>query len=172
LLLFGIAFLAGDLAGGARPRNASSNAPLWTAFVLATGNTLEAVVATWALRTRTGFDVAFGRVSDVLAFVAVAALGCTAISATIGVATLCVAGSPTMGPVLAALVRLVARRRAWCARRDAGYLGARPSSVSGHAGSHQARRCTSRLSVLLTHVTFGQVLGVSAHPLEYLVFPS
>src|ERR687890_2032643 len=35
---------------GAFAVNAATNAPMWTAFVLATGNTLEAVLATEVLR--------------------------------------------------------------------------------------------------------------------------
>lgn len=37
---------------GAFVTNAGTDAPLWTAFLLATGNTLEGVLATWLLRRR------------------------------------------------------------------------------------------------------------------------
>ena len=77
---------------GAFVANASTNAPLWTAVIVATGNTLEAVAATWALGQIPGFDAALRRARDVLAFAAIAALACTAISATVGVTTLCAAG--------------------------------------------------------------------------------
>ena len=77
---------------GAFAANASTTAPLWTALVIATGNTLEAVAAAWALARVPGFDAAFRRVADVLAFVVIAALTCTTLSATVGVATLCMAG--------------------------------------------------------------------------------
>ena len=70
--------------------NAATNAPLWTAFVLASGNTLEALAAAWLLRSLPGFDVSFRRVIDVVAFLAVAVAAAT-ISASIGVGTLCAA---------------------------------------------------------------------------------
>ena len=52
---------------GAFAVNAATNAPLWTAFVLATGNTLEAVLATHVLRLVPQFHFSFRRVTDVLA---------------------------------------------------------------------------------------------------------
>ena len=74
---------------GAFVANASTEAPLWAAAGVATGNTLEAFAAAWILRRLPGFDPAFRRIRDVVAFIAVAVLISTAISATIGVATLC-----------------------------------------------------------------------------------
>src|SRR3954462_15716777 len=53
---------------GAVAVNAATNAPLWTAGVLATGNTLEAVLAPYALRRLPQFDFGFRRVADVLTF--------------------------------------------------------------------------------------------------------
>ena len=78
---------------GAFAANAGSDAPLWTAFILATGNTLEGVLAAWALRRLPSFDDGLRRVPDVLALVIVGAGVCTMVSATIGVSTLCVAGA-------------------------------------------------------------------------------
>src|SRR5574338_375791 len=52
--------------------NAGTAAPVWTAFLLATGNTLEAVVAGFALRRLASFDAGLRRLSDVFAFVAFA----------------------------------------------------------------------------------------------------
>ena len=72
--------------------NAATNAPLWTAFVLATGNTLEAVLATQVLRRVPQFDFRFRRVTDVLIFTGIAVVASPAVSATIGPATLCAAG--------------------------------------------------------------------------------
>src|SRR5690349_12067715 len=48
---------------GAFAVNAATSAPLWTAFVLATGNTLEAIVATHVLRRVPRFDFKIGRAS-------------------------------------------------------------------------------------------------------------
>ncbi|MGH9204521.1 MAG: MASE1 domain-containing protein, partial [Vicinamibacterales bacterium] len=52
---------------GAFVANAGAEAPLWTAMVVATGNTCEAVVAAWALRKVPNFDLRLRRVADVLA---------------------------------------------------------------------------------------------------------
>ena len=77
---------------GAFAVNAATNAPLWTAFVVASGNTLEAALATRALRRVPQFDFSFRRVADVRAFVAIAVIAAPAVSATAGTATLCAAG--------------------------------------------------------------------------------
>ena len=66
---------------GALLANVGSDAPAWTAFVIATGNTLEAITAVWWLRRLPHFDYTLRRVADVLAFVLIAAVACTAISA-------------------------------------------------------------------------------------------
>ncbi len=78
--------------------NATTGIPLWTAAVIAAGNTLEAVIAATALK-RAGFDRRLQRIGDVLLLVGVAALGSTAISAGIGLgaarlAHLSAAGQP------------------------------------------------------------------------------
>jgi integral membrane sensor domain MASE1 len=90
LLLGGLRFWPAIWAG-AFIANAGTDAPVWTAAIVATGNTLEAVAATWALRRLRDFDVRLQSVRGVLAFLFIAAVGATAISATIGVITLCAA---------------------------------------------------------------------------------
>src|SRR5437868_1537765 len=62
---------------GAFAVNATTSAPLWTAFIVASGNTLEAVVATRMLRRIPLFDFGFRRVADALTFVGIAAIACT-----------------------------------------------------------------------------------------------
>ena len=76
---------------GAWLANAQTGAPLWTAVLIATGNTLEAVAGAWILQRVAAFDSAFRRVRDAASFVVLAAVLAPAISATIGVATLCAA---------------------------------------------------------------------------------
>jgi len=63
--------------------NATVGIPIWSALIIATGNTLEAVVGAGLLR-RLGFDSRLERLRDVLLLVCVAALGSTAVSATFG----------------------------------------------------------------------------------------
>ena len=154
---------------GAFIANAGSDAPLWTAVVLATGNTLEAVVATWALRRLPRFDEALRRVNDVTALIVVGALLCTAISATVGVTTLCAAGvqpwdrfaalwfdwwlGDALGTLIVAPAILTTVRHSWLPRdwmHTASFAG---------------------LAVMITHLVFGGLLGVNSHPLEYAVFP-
>ena len=158
---------------GAFVANAGSDAPLWTAAAVATGNTLEAVAAAWALRQLPGFDPRLGRIRDVLAFILVGAAMSTTLSATIGVATLCAAavqpwarfaalwsdwwlGDALGALVVAPVILTVVRRTSWSRREwaEACLL------VSG--------------AVLATHLVFGLVFGrtsVHHHPLEYVIFP-
>ena len=157
---------------GALVANASTGAPLWTAPCVATGNTLEALAAVWILQRRPGFDPTLHRLRDALAFIVVAAVMSTAISATIGVTTLCSAGvqpwarfwvlwadwwlGDALGALVVAPVILTAARipESW-SRRDwieTGLL------VAG--------------AVATTQVVFGEVFGpaVGHHPLEYVAF--
>ena len=154
---------------GAFLANAFATAPLWTAVLIATGNTLEAVLAVLVLRRVYGASFSLERVRDVLTFFGVAVLGCTALSATIGVATLCAAGvqpwersltlwlewwfGDALGAVLVTPAIFAAAHRRWTARDLA--LGL--TFVAG--------------SALVTHLVFGQVLGLRALPLEYAIFP-
>jgi PAS domain S-box-containing protein len=154
---------------GAFVANAQSTAPLWTAFMLATGNTLEAVLATWLLRRLPSFDDGLRRVSDVLALVVAGAGVCTMVSATIGVSTLCAAGvqpwsrfgvlwldwwlGDALGALIVAPAILTAARHVWT-RRD---------------WIHSALFVGGAAAV--AHFVFGQVIGPSPHPLEYVLFP-
>src|SRR5688500_3616169 len=119
---------------GAFVANAGSDAPLWTAAAVATGNTLEAVVAAWGLSRLHRFDPSLVRIRDTLAFVVIAAGLSTLISATIGSVTLCAAavqpwprllelwwewwlGDATGALVVAPVVLTTFRRGAWLRRR-------------------------------------------------------
>lgn len=73
---------------GALIANALTGAPALAALGIATGNTLEAIVAAYALRRVAGFQLSLDRLRDVLALILFAATLSTMISATIGVATL------------------------------------------------------------------------------------
>jgi PAS domain S-box-containing protein len=154
---------------GAFAANAGSDAPLWTAFILATGNTLEGVVAVWVLRRLPSFDDGLRRVPDVLALVIIGGVLCTMVSATVGVATLCAAGvqpwarfgalwfdwwlGDTLGALIVAPAILTSVRHVW-SRRDWVHAAL---FVPG--------------AVAVTHFVFGQLIGPTPHPLEYVVFP-
>jgi integral membrane sensor domain MASE1 len=77
------------VALGAFLANAWTGVPLVTVLGITCGNTLEGVVGAHLLR-RVGFMPSLERVRDVLALVALAAVGSTAIAATIGVGSLIV----------------------------------------------------------------------------------
>jgi PAS domain S-box-containing protein len=90
LLTFGPALWPG-VWGGALLANLAASEPLGTALGVATGNTLEALAGAWLLR-RAGFSHDIDRLRDVLSLVVLVAVGATAISATVGVTSLCVGG--------------------------------------------------------------------------------
>jgi PAS domain S-box-containing protein len=155
---------------GAFAVNATTNAPLWTAFIVATGNTLEAVLATSVLRRVPRFDFSFQRITDVLAFVAVAVVAAPAVSATIGTATLCAAGVQSWQ-------RIVPLWFDWWLGDALGALVVAPAILTLAAGPRLERLDRVKLtafvvaSVAITHVAFSRLLGLGAHPLEYVVFP-
>src|SRR5688500_9221619 len=70
--------------------NALTNVSIWTAGGIATGNTLEAVAAAWALSRLVQFDPVFARTRDGVAFILVAVAATPMISASIGVTVLSV----------------------------------------------------------------------------------
>ena len=86
LVLFGPRFWPG-VALGAFIANATSDVAVPIAASIAVGNTLEAVTAAWLLR-RARFSPSLSRVRDVLAYVGLAAVAATAVSATFGVTAL------------------------------------------------------------------------------------
>src|SRR5712691_1661562 len=86
VLLFGYRIWPG-LWLGAFLANVTTHEPLGTAFGIAVGNTLEAIVGAWLL-SRAGFRRSFERLKDVLSLVVFAVLASTIVSATIGTSSL------------------------------------------------------------------------------------
>ena len=86
LLIYGYRLWPG-IAVGAFVANAWVGASVPVALGIATGNTLEAVVAVYCLR-RVGFQRSLGRLRDVAALTVLAAVASTTISASIGVTSL------------------------------------------------------------------------------------
>jgi PAS domain S-box-containing protein len=150
--------------------NARTDEPLWTAIVVAAGNTLEAVVAAGALQRLARFDFSFRRVTDVLPFLGIAVAGCPSVSATIGTATLCAAGVQSWQ-------RFGSLWFDWWLGDALGALVVAPAILTIAAGPRLRQRDALKLtafvsaSVIITHLAFSPVLGVGAHPLEYVVFP-
>jgi integral membrane sensor domain MASE1 len=87
LVLWGPSMWPG-VALGAFLANAWTGVPLVTVLGITCGNTLEGVVGAYLLRRVADFLPSLERVRDVLALVALAAIGSTAIAATIGVGSL------------------------------------------------------------------------------------
>jgi PAS domain S-box-containing protein len=158
---------------GAFFANAATDAPLWTAAFLATGNTLEAVAAAWILSHFVGFDPALRRTRDAVAFIIVAAGLTTALSAAIGVTTLCAAHVQPWS-------RFPELWTAWWLGDILGALVVAPVILTTARSSRTRSRrdwletCVLLLgTVVATQAVFGQVFGpaVGHHPLEYVIFP-
>lgn len=157
---------------GAFVANSGTAAPLWAAAGIATGNTLEALAATWVLRRLPAFDPTLRRIPDVVAFIVVGAVMSSAISATIGVTMLCSAGvqpwtrlaelwsdwwlGDALGTLVIAPVLLTtARKTAAWSRRD------------------WVETCLFVIgAAVLTQVVFSGVFDpmTGQHPLEYVIF--
>jgi integral membrane sensor domain MASE1 len=80
------------IALGAFLANVTANEPIGTACGTAAGNTLEALVGAWLLNHLVGFDPSLERLIDVLGLAVLATSASTAVSATIGVFSLCLGG--------------------------------------------------------------------------------
>ncbi len=94
LLIVGMRVWPGIFAGAAIA-NVLTGAPLLVAGGIATGNTLEAVVAAYMLQSIPGFHRSLDRVRDAVALIVLGALVSTTLSATIGVASLRAGGIVT-----------------------------------------------------------------------------
>lgn len=92
VLLGGYALLPG-VALGAFLTVATTAVPLWVAFAVSVGNTLEAFLGAFLLRHVAQFDISLQRLRDVWNLFLWAALLSTVASATIGVGSLCAAGA-------------------------------------------------------------------------------
>ena len=156
---------------GAFVANVGTEVPLWTAAAVATGNTLEAVAAAWILRRLLAFDPTLRRVRDAVAFIVVAAIATTAISATIGVTTLCAAAVQPW-------TRFSALWSAWWLGDALGALVVAPVILTiVRTPAAWPRRDWVETCVLvigaaaISQVVFGQVFRTFGHhPLEYVIF--
>jgi signal transduction histidine kinase len=91
LLVFGPRLWPGVFAG-AFLANLLTGAPVLVALGIGVGNTLEAVLAVYALRRIPGFQVSLERLADVAGLIVLAAGLSTIVSATIGVTSLYLGG--------------------------------------------------------------------------------
>jgi signal transduction histidine kinase/integral membrane sensor domain MASE1 len=98
LLLRGYRLWPGVMIGAAIA-NLLTGAPVLVALGIATGNTLEALLGTHALRRIPGFRTSLDRLRDVLALIVLAAMLSTMVSATIGVISLYIGGIVAPGQI-------------------------------------------------------------------------
>ena len=158
---------------GAFIANAGTNAPLWTAGVIATGNTLEAVVAAWLLRKDPAFDLNLRRLRDTGRLIVVGAMVAPLISATVGVASLCLAAVQPWN-------RFSSLWSAWWLGDALGALVVTPVILTVvRSGSYRRRRRWLDLVLLvlacmaMTQAVFGRTLGATFGEglLHYVMFP-
>jgi PAS domain S-box-containing protein len=157
---------------GAFAANAGTESPLWTAAAIATGNTLETVVAASLLRRMARIDPTLQRVRDVVAFIVIGALMSTALSASVGVTTLCAAGVQPWN-------RFEVLWTAWWIGDVLGALVIAPVILTLMRGARWSRTQWMTASALVvgvfvaTQIVFGQMFGdgPAYHPLEYVIFP-
>ncbi len=96
LLILGTGLWPGVFIG-AFVANLLAGAPIPVAMGIGVGNTLEAVLAVYALRRIPGFQVSLERLADVIGLIILAAGLSTMVSATIGVASLYLGGIVSSG---------------------------------------------------------------------------
>ena len=157
---------------GALIANAGTSAPSWTAFAIATGNTLEAVVAVWLLRRDPGFDSKLRRLRDAGRLIVFGAMAATAVGAAIGVATLCFAAVQQWD-------RFGDLFWAWWLGDALGALVVAPLILTLVRAEPMPRRSWLSVALLvvgsavLTQAVFGNVLGATFGEglLHYIVFP-
>ncbi|MEP6621910.1 MAG: MASE1 domain-containing protein [bacterium] len=159
---------------GAFVANVVTNEPLATAAGIAVGNTMEGLVGAFLLRRVIGFDNSIDTVKNVLGLVCLAAILSTLVSATIGVATLCVSHiipwssyrsvwwvwwvGDAMGDLVVAPFLL-----AWAAQRAVRWRGRRLVEFTA---------LFTALIVVSEVVFSGRFLATAAYfQLEYAAFP-
>jgi signal transduction histidine kinase/integral membrane sensor domain MASE1/ActR/RegA family two-component response regulator len=173
LLLLGHRVWPG-IALGAFLANATTSAPWATASGIAAGNTLEAVVGAWLLRRVAQVDLPLERLRGVLGLIVLAAVASTTVSATIGVASLCLGG----GEPWAIYGRLW---WVWWLGDAMGALVMAPVLLTWASARHRRRPGSRLVEALVLVVSLGVVTTVifsgyfdqkvTTHPLAYLIFP-
>src|SRR5262245_16054352 len=155
---------------GAFAANAGSNAPLWTAAAVATGNTLEAAAGAWMLTDVIACDPKLRRLRDVVGFILLGAAVSTLVSATIGVSTLCIAGVQPWD-------RFNQLWRDWWLGDAVGALIVAPVILTAVRHTRMSPRVWGEGAGLVvgtvaaTHIVFGSGPAIAHHPFEYVIFP-
>jgi PAS domain S-box-containing protein len=159
---------------GAFVGNLGAHEPLGTAAGIAVGNTLEALIGAWLLHRAVGFHPALNRLRDVLGFIGLAVVAATTVSATVGVASLCLGGVQPWS-------HFSELWWIWWLGDAIGALVVTPVLLT-YAGAPWRRWRSAQLvetvgllatSVVVCVMVFAGRLGGEsrADPLQYLVFP-
>src|SRR5262245_7938746 len=169
LILFGHRLWPG-VALGALLVNLWAGASAGIATGISAGNTLEAVAGAYALRRVAGFDPRLSKLKDVLAFMVFAALLSTAVSATVGVATL------FLGGVLSA-AQLLETWRVWWVGDVVGDLVVAPLLMAAPALREvlrDRRRLWEGIAIVVLVIVLGQVVFrlEPSTPLHLLIAPA
>ena len=141
---------------GAALANITVHAATGAALVIATGNSLEALVAALLIRRLIGLPRRFESGEDVFKFVVSAALA-AAVAATIGVAAIAVGGTGNWGDI-------VANWSTWWQGDVTGIIVVTPVILFWTAGSAQAWPMAKKLEA----TAFAVVLAIAG----YIVFGS
>ena len=171
LLLWGIALWPAVWLA-AYAANALTNISPWTAAGIATGNTLEAVAAAWALTRIRGFDPTFTRTRDAVAFILIAVAATPIISASVGVTLLCI-------EQVASWSRYAEVWREWWLGDALGALIVGPAILTTVRRARQRDRLVMvetfalvLLTVVITAVVTGQLLPTSIRNTPvFVIFP-
>jgi signal transduction histidine kinase len=140
---------------GAFVANLLTGAPVPVAIGIGVGNTLEAVLAVYALRRIPGFDVSLERLFDVIGLIVIAAGLSTMVSATIGVTSLYFGGIAPSG-------HLAETWRAWWLGDLIADLLVAPVLLVWATGAHGADYPKRRVEAL--------ALGVAVVAASLLIF--
>jgi PAS domain S-box-containing protein len=173
ILALAAAYLIAAKFGLALASEADQVSVVWPPTGIAIGNTLEALTAVWLLR-RIHFDNRLARIRDVLALLVAGAVIGTAVSATIGVTSLCL-GEVQPWSMYGELWRI------WWLGDGVGTLVVAPLVLTW-ATTWRRLRQPQRLreagillvaSAGMSLITFAGPLGLltTNHPLEFAVFP-
>jgi diguanylate cyclase (GGDEF)-like protein/PAS domain S-box-containing protein len=157
---------------GAFIANVTTHEPVAVALAIAVGNTLEAVVGVILVRSALDTDISRSWLRTMLAVVLGAAVASTIVSATIGVATLCVSG-------LQPWTAFSTLWRTWWLGDAAADLiivpavlafNARPRAL-GWRGRLEFGALTIGLAAASVAVFARHQDSAARYPLEYMVFP-
>jgi integral membrane sensor domain MASE1/anti-sigma regulatory factor (Ser/Thr protein kinase) len=166
LLLFGPRVWPGVLLG-AFLANVTTAGNIATSAAIAAGNTLEGLIATYLVNRFAHGGMAFSRAADIFRFALLAAVLSTAVSATVGVTSLSLAGFARwadygviwltwwLGDASAALI-LTPFIVLWATQRDAGW---------------SRERVAEAVLLVLAMVLVAGVVFSAVYPFAYLTVP-